>query len=890
MSELPPGYPREWEADVVLRDGSVAQVRPITPDDTEAIHEFHAHQSQESIYLRFFAPVKRLSDKDVHRFTHVDYTERVALVMTANDKLVGIARYDRIGGPSAPEAEVAFNVSDHYQGRGVGSVMLEHLAAIGREQGVREFVADVLPQNRKMMRVFTDAGFTVDHHFDDGVISLKFPIRATQQSEDVRIAREHRAEAMSVRRLLSPQSVAVVGVGSSKVGVGHTIFDQMIAAGFTGRVYAVGRPSTDLPGHEVFAKVTDLPEPVDLAVIAVPAANVKDVVLDCAAHGVTGLLMLSAGFAETGAEGRALQDDLVRTARNNGMRLVGPNSFGIINARSDLRLNASFAPRMPFAGGVGLFAQSGALGIAVLDSAARRGLGISDFVSAGNRADVSGNDLMQHWIDDDSTTAVGLYLESVGNPRKFSRVARRLSERKPVIVVKSGVTAYGVPQGHRVRATQAAPAAFASMMAQAGVIHVETVHQLFDIAQLVVNQPLPKGPRVAIVGNSDALGALAADTALSWSLAVEAPPVNLPPDVSPEAFAAAVREALADENVDSVITAFMPPRVMGGVEMARALADAAAAADKPVITTFLGLHGVAEALRGGTKPDGSDKVVPAYSLPEDGVRALAAVTRYADWHARDKGTLVMPEDVDHERAEALVDRVLEQTPEGRDLTPEEITELLAAYGITLWPVKPVHSLTEAVEAAEELGYPVVVKTVSPIVSAQPISGVRADLRHAAAVCEAYEALDAHLAPLGANRLVVQRMATIGTPCIVAKGEDPLFGPVLSFSLAGAPTEVMGDIGYRIPPLTDVDVVDLVDSVKAAPLLRGHAGAAPVDTQALYDVIARLSVMADQLPEVASLRLNPLNTHAGGAEVLGAIARVAPAGIRTDSDRRSMTNR
>lgn len=253
----------------------------------------------------------------------------------------------------------------------------------------------------------------------------------------------------------------------------------------------------------------------------------------------------------------------------------------------------------------------------MLDSAARRGLGISDFVSAGNRADVSGNDLMQHWIDDDSTTAVGLYLESVGNPRKFSRVARRLSERKPVIVVKSGVTAYGVPQGHWVRATQAAPAAFASMMAQAGVIHVETVHQLFDIAHR--GQPAPaQGPRVAIVGNSDALGALAADTALAWSLAVEAPLVNLPPDVSPEAFAAAVREALADENVDSVITAFMPPRVMGGVEMARALADAAAAADKPVITTFLGLHGVAEALRGGTKPDGSDKVVPAYSLPRTG--------------------------------------------------------------------------------------------------------------------------------------------------------------------------------------------------------------------------------------------------------------------------------
>ncbi len=882
-TDEPSDYPKDWEADVVLRDGSVAQVRPIRPDDGPAIQEFHERQSDESIYLRFFAPLKRLSDKDLHRFTHVDYRSRVALVMVSRGRLVGIARYDML---DDVRAECAFNVADSFQGRGVGSVLLEHLAAIGQELGVREFVADVLPQNRKMLSVFTEAGFEVAHHFDDGVVALSFPIEPTSQSRAVRAAREQRAEAVSVRALTAPASVAVVGVSRRPEAVGRGIYRHLRDGGFTGALYAVNAVPHDDLEDPVHRSVADLPEPVDLAVIAVPAPRVHDVVLECARKDVKAVLVVSSGFAEAGEQGAAMQRELLVTARRHGMRVLGPNSFGLINTRPEVSLNASLAPEMPLPGRLGLFAQSGALGVAVLDSAARRGLGLSDFVSAGNRVDVSGNDIMQSWIGDDTTRAVGLYLESMGNPRKFSRIARRLSEEKPVIVVKSASSAYGVPPGHRVRTTHVDSDAFGSMLQQAGVIRVGNLHQLLDVGQLVVHQPIPRGNAVAVVGNSDALGALAADAAVGAGLQVARGPVNLPPTADAQAVEEALEEAFTDPEVDSVITGFVQPDFAGGVAVAGALASVAARHDKPCITTFLGIKGLSEALQGGRTPDGGTKVVPAYAMPEDGVFALAAATRYGVWRAADRGELVMPDGIDRPRAEALVDQVLAGSPGGRPLQPHEVEALLAAYGISVWPVTPVTSEDEAVAAADALGYPVVVKSVSPLVRRSPVTAVRVDLRHANGVREAYRTLDERLRPLHANRLVVQRMADPGVPCILSTTEDPLFGPVVSFSLAGAPT-VMGDVGYRIPPLTDGDVADLIGSVRSAPLLRGADGAVPVDEVGLRDLVARLSVLAENIPELASLVLDPVNAHADGVEVLGATASVAPSRQRADRGRRAL---
>ncbi|GGL22784.1 GNAT family N-acetyltransferase [Phycicoccus endophyticus] len=882
---LPPGYPAAWEADVVLRDGTVASLRPIRPDDADALRRFHEAQSDESIYLRFFAPLRRLSDADVHRFTHVDYTDRVALVVTMREEIIGIGRFDRI---DARSAEVAFNISDHYQGKGIGSVLLEHLAAVARDLGIARFTAEVLPQNRKMLAVFADAGYEVTRRVEDGVVEVGFDIEPTDRSRAVEMSREHRAEAQSLRALLRPETIAVVGASRRRDTFGGQLLDRLTESGFTGRVVPVNPSARTLRRLTCYPSVLDVPGQVDLAIVAVPSTAVLGVVEQCARAGVKALLVVSAGFAEEGPEGAARQQELVRRARGAGMRVIGPNSFGIVNNDPQVRLNATLAPTVPPPGRLGLFAQSGALGIAVLASAARRNLGISTFGSAGNRADVSGNDFMQYWIDDDATDAVGLYLESMGNPRKFSRIARKLALIKPVMVVKSGVSRFGVPPGHTVRETKARPAVFSAMLKQAGVIRVENVHQLFDVAQLVVHQPLPAGDRVAIVGNSAALGALTGDACTSWGLTVAHGPVCLPSEASAADFRAALDRAFEDPGVDSVVSCFIPPLATGDQDVAAAVRGAAADADKPCVATFLGMRGVDD--RGSVQGTGGERrAIPVYAMPEDAVRALAAATRYGQWRARDQGTPVAPVGINRRVAEDVVETVLSVSPNGRRLTHDEATALLAAYGVQLWGRREVGSVEEAVAAAREAGYPVVLKSVAPMVRHQGGSGgVRVDLGDESALRAAWASLSERLAPLQADRFVIQTMASQGVACVVTSEEDPLFGPVIGFSVAGLPTELLDDVAYRIPPLTDVTVSELISSVKAAPVLHGYRGQTPVHRAALADLIGRISVLADDMPEVASLVLNPVNAHPGGVEVLGAEITVAPAPRRIDPGRRSLT--
>ncbi len=879
-----PAAPVEWEADVVLRDGTVAHVRPIAPGDADGIRTFHARQSDESIYLRFFAPLRQLSDRDVHRFTHVDHHDRVALVATLDDEIIGVGRFDRI---DASTAEVAFNISDHYQGKGIGSVMLEHLAAIAQEVGITRFTAEVLPQNRKMLQVFREAGYEVSHHVEDGVVEVSFDILPTEQSKAVQLAREHRAEARSMSTILFPRRVAIIGASRRAESIGALVLRNILAAGFAGEIYPIHRVADTIQGLRAYPSIADVPEQVDLAVVVVPAEQAVDVVKECGKAGVRALLVMSSGFADAGEEGARLQDKLRRRVRRAGMRLVGPNSFGLVNNDPDVRLNATLAPVIPDRGRLGLFAQSGALGVAVLASAARRGLGISVFASAGNRVDVSGNDLMQYWIDDQSTDTVGLYLESMGNPRKFSRIARHLAQVKPVVVVSSGVSSYAAPPGHRTRVTNVPPGAFRALLRQAGVIRVENVHQLFDVAQLTLHQPLPQGERVAIVGNSDALGALSASACLSWGMRVTHGPVSLLPQASAEEFAAALDAAFADDEVDSVVAAFIPPLVTPDEEVLTAVRSIAASHQKPCVATFLGMRGVGDLL--SYEQDGQHRSVPVYSMPEDGIRALNAVTRYAQWRSRDRGSPVSPVGIDRLRAERIIDEVLAGSPDGRALTREESRDLLGSYGIRLWPAIEVTTADEAVAAADLLTYPVILKSTSPVVRHQPgLVGVRGDLVDAEAVREAHASLRERLGPLGADRFVVQRMAVPGVSCVVRASEDPLFGPVVSFSVAGPPTELLGDVAHRIPPLTDVDVTDLIDGVKAAPLLNGHRGAAPVHRAALSDLVARLSVLADDHPELASVELNPVNAWTGGVDVLGAEVVVRHALVRKDPGRRRMT--
>jgi len=878
---LPPGtYPAHWEADVVLRDGGTAHLRPITPEDAAAIQRFHSRQSAESTFFRFFSAMPRLSEADLQHFTHVDHVSRVAFVATLGEDIVGIGRYERAADDTA---EIAFNISDSHQGRGLGTVLLEHLAAAARERGLRGFTANVLPENRRMLTVFREAGYEMHSRYDDGIIQVRFDLDPTERFLAVMESREHSAEAHSVRRLLGPGSVAVIGASRRPGTVGHRLLADMLAAGFTGRLVVVHPAAERVLGVPAVPAIGAAGAPVDVAVLAVPAPAVLDVVRECAGAGVRGLVVVSGGFAEAGPDGARRQAELVRLARANGMRVIGPNSFGVINADPAVRLNASLAPQLPPPGRLGLFCQSGALSVAVLEAAADRGLGVSTFLSAGNRADISGNDCLQYWEQDPGTAVIGLYLESIGNPRKFSRIARRLARRKPVIVVKSGSSGFGVPPGPAGAPSGPAgdtpPQILRAMLRQSGCIRVETVPELLDVAQLMLHQPLPAGPGVAVVGNSDALGTLIADACQGRGLRVSHGPVRIAPQAGPEEYRDALRAALDAPEVDSVVTAFVPP-VATAVEgeVARVLAACATSARVPVVACFPGAGQVREILR----------QVPTYPTPEEAVRALAAATRYGAWRRRDPGRRVEVAARDAAGARRLVDGLLAGRPGGGVLDHGQCTDLLARYGIRLWPVVPAPDPPAAVAAAEHLGWPVVLRTTAAHLRHRlDLGGVLLDIAGADELRVAWRHLRERLAPLGGEELVVQRMAPRGVACTVRSTEDPLFGPVVSFGLAGDASELLGDLSYRIPPLTDVDVADLVRSIRAAPRLFGLHGAAAVDVPALEDVLARVSCLADDLPEIAELELQPVLVAPSGAAVLDAAIRLAPAPGRPDAGWRDL---
>ena len=644
----PASYPTHWEADVLLKDGSTARIRPIRTDDGPRIVDLHSQLSEQSIYFRFFAPYPVLAARDVERFTHVDYDDRVALVATVAGAIVGVVRYDRLA-PGGDEAEVAFTVRDDYQGLGVGSMLLEHLTGVARERDIRRFIAEVLPANHRMLGVFRDAGYASAMAMEDGVVRLDLAIEPTFSSRAITESREHRAEARSIERLLAPRAVAVVGASRDPRSVGSTLLRNLVESGFTGEVSAVN-PHAEEPvlGVPTYASVSEIPGTVDLAIVASPAETLLDVVADCATKGVHGLVVVSGGFAETGTEGRERQRRLVRAAHGAGMRVVGPNCLGLINTDPAHLLNASLSPIMPTRGRIGFFSQSGALGIALLETLVRRGLGVSSFVSAGNRADVSGNDLIQFWEEDEDTDVLLLYIESIGNPRKFSRIARRTSRTKPIVAVKSGRSSQGIPLGHRVRSTTLPPSAVDEMFRQSGVIQVDTLGELFDVAMVLTYQPLPAGRRVAVVGNSDALAVLAADASASQGLQLTDAEHVLRPDTTAEDFGRELAAVVDDAGVDSVVVLFVPPISDSGEDFAAQISAVSRRATKPMVAIVLAVEGMSELLR-HVNPDGLPILgsVPTFASVEDGVRALAAVTDYAEWRRRPDG--VVPELLDLDR-------------------------------------------------------------------------------------------------------------------------------------------------------------------------------------------------------------------------------------------------
>ncbi|MEV0372325.1 GNAT family N-acetyltransferase [Streptomyces sp. NPDC050636] len=1025
-------YPAHWEADVVLRDGGTARIRPITPDDAERLVSFYEQVSDESKYYRFFAPYPRLSDRDVHRFTHHDYVDRVGLAATVGGEFIATVRYDRINDQGLPaknpeddQAEVAFLVQDAHQGRGVASALLEHIAAVARERGIRRFAAEVLPANSKMIKVFTDAGYTHKRTFEDGVVRLEFDLEPTEQSMAVMRGREQRAEARSVQRLLAPGSVAVIGTGRAPGGIGRTTLRNILDSGFTGRTHAVnhafpqGMDRLEPEGVPAVRSLREIPDPVDLAVIAVPAARVPDVVRDCGEHGVQGVLILSSGYAESGPEGRERQRALLRQARSYGMRLIGPNAFGLINTAPAVRLNASLAPRMPGAGRIGLFTQSGAIGIALLSGLHARGpgdggiAGISAFVSAGNRADVSGNDLLQYWYEDPDTDVVILYLESIGNPRKFARLARRTAAAKPVVVAKGARHTGTAPPGHTVPTVRIPDSTVAALMRQAGVIRVDTVTELIDAGLLLASQPLPAGPRIAIVGNSESLALLTYDACLTEGLRPLRPHV-LASAATPDDFHAALAEALAGDGCDAVVVTAIPwvgeeetasPEESEGVALAAALRTAAAAHPaKPVAVVHLAMDDLAETLaapgkpgqpgdpgeppvRPGSTQDGMqgetrdekrdrDKAldeassptgvqhaaeapaateapsatqappqppgptwppappypptpprppaptyppgpppslsapkavqeavapapprprpahtrIPAYPAAERAVRSLAEAVRYAAWRreAADPGRVPEYDDIQEAAAgtdiERLLDRLTPDIAAGRSvpLPPDDAAALLARYGIHTRPTLPAPDPDTAVRAAARLGYPVALKTTAPHLRHRAdLGGVRLDIANKTELRRTYAELTDFLGSPEELCPVVQSMVPRGVDTVIRAAIDPAAGAVLSFGLAGAPSQLLGDIAHRLIPATDRDVADQIRSIRAAPLLFGWRGSQPVDTAALAELLLRVSRLVDDHPEIVGVDLEPVVVAPHGLSVLGAAVRLARPPATTD---------
>ncbi|MEO5853163.1 MAG: GNAT family N-acetyltransferase [Nocardioides sp.] len=876
LEALPTPPPRHWEADVLLRDGRTAHVRPIRAEDEQLMVEFYARVSDQSKFYRFFAAMPQLSEKDLHRFTHVDHVERVALVMLLGGRMIAVGRFEVA---EQGEAEVAFLVEDEHQGRGIGQLLLEHLAQAGRERGLERFVAEVLPDNKAMIRTFREAGYRVASDYDQGVINLEFSIDPTDTAIGVMEQREHRAAARSIERFVNARSVAVIGASRRPDSIGQALVRNLVLGDFTGTVHVVNPTATPVSGLPAYATVGEIPGEVDVAVVAVPADSVQDVVLDCAAKGVHGLIVISSGFAETGEEGRLRQRRLLGLARSYGLRLIGPNCLGLINTDPAVQLNASLSQLMPPRGRAGFFCQSGALGSAILKKVYNRGLGLSTFVSAGNRADLSGNDLLQYWEEDDSTEVVLLYLESIGNPRKFSRIARRVSRRKPVVAVRSGRTTQGVPMGHAVRKIGAPPQAVDAMFRQAGVIQVDTLDEMFDVAQLVAHQPLPHGRRIAVVGNSDALGLLATDAAAAVGLVVNRS-VSLGPDAGAEDFEDALDAAIDDPDVDSVVAVYIPPLNVSGVEVANVFAAVGEQSEKPLVTTFLGAEGVPELLRvpdvaGHTAGRGS---VPSYPAVEAAVRALARVVEYAVWlrNPAETGEEVEEDEVDSPAARRQVNELLMHHPDGLDLDAAQCAALLATYGVWLWETRPVASLAKAQAAGAELGWDVVLKATHERLRNRPdLAHVWRNIKSSEEMATAWRNLSYVITDPESAGFVVQRNAPPGVPVAISSLEDPLFGPVVSFSISGPLTEMLADRAYRIPPLSLQDAADMVREIKSSPLLFGYRGSEVVDVEEVERLILRVSRLQYDLPQVRSLKLSLIQVGAEGAAVLSASVRIEP---------------
>ena len=802
----PPGF------DVLLADGTAAHVRVIRREDAPAVGALYARLSPETIVLRYFGPHPEMSSKEIAELTQPDGADVVVLVAELHDMIVAIAQYYRE--PGRDEAEVAFLVDDSYQGHGIGTILLEHLASEARRHGIRQFAADTLAENHKMLRVLAEAGFVRQCQRSAEVVRVVLDIQSTPEARAAAEARDRTAVIRSIGRLLEPRTIAVVGAGRQRGTIGHELLRNLLTGGFEGPVYPVNPSASYVASVRCWPSVEAIPDEVDLAVIAVPEPAVARAIEDCGAKGVSSLVVITAGFAERGSEGAATQRALASLAHGHGMRLVGPNCFGVINTDPSVSMNATFAPETPLVGKVGFASQSGGLGIAILAEAADRDLGLSSFVSMGNKADVSGNDLLQWWEQDDATQVIMLYLESFGNPRKFSRIARRVGRSKPIVAVKSGRSQAGT------RAASSHTAALASsdqavdaLFHQTGVVRVETIEELFDVGETLAHQPVPTGRRVTIVGNAGGPGVLAADACISHGLEVPElsaelqsvlahllppgasvrNPIDLAASATAQGYTQALQALLASDEIDAVIVIFTPPLVTRADDVAHGVVVAVDVAavegrSKSVVASFLGAGAVRPILHSASRP------VPCFAYPENAARALAHAATYGEWRARSLGVTPLLENTKPNDARRLI---TDTCPSGSGwLTGADAHGVLAAYGIDVVPTAFVGDVEAALAEVQRLGCPVALKAWGPeLVHKSDVGGVRLALAGPDAVEAAFTEMAATLGH-GMKGAVIQPMVS-GVETIVGFVQNAEFGPQVVFGLGGTAVELLGDVVTRL---------------------------------------------------------------------------------------------
>ena len=882
-------YPVQYKTEVLLKDGSSILLRPIRVDDVKGWVEFVGRLSDRTKYLRFHHMPKDMGLEDAARFCTVDYHDTFAFVAevlreTKRD-IVAVGRYYRL--PDHHSAEVALAIEDSYQGRGLGTSILEQLAGAARENGIDRFEADVLADNDQMMNVFKNYGFHVTSELQTGVYRVAFPIAETAEVAEKKAERERASTLASLRWLLKPQSIAVIGASRHPGTIGYLLLQCLTQGGFSGKIYPVNPNTDSLMSLKTYPSVLAISGDVDMAVIAVPARIVAKVADECGHKGVHTLVVISDGFKEVGPEGASREKELRDIALGHGMRIVGPNCMGVINTDPSVGLNATFSLVFPPAGNVAYASQSGAMGLVVLQYASSLDMGISTFVSVGNRSDISSNDLMEYWEQDPSTDVILLYLESFGNPRRFSRIARRVSAKKPVVAVKGGST----QAGSRAAASHTGAMATSDVVSEvlfrhAGIIRVNLMEEMFDVATLLSNQPLPRGRRLVIVTNGGGPGIMAADAAGRNGLVLPQPSPEMvaklksvvkrdislhnPLDTTASGDAGEFRAILQlfadDEDTDAVLSIFVPPVVEHTQDFEASIRDVAPYywnKGKPLLACFLGQRGFK------SKLGSSGRFVPSYPFPEEAVSALSKAVEYAEMRQKPTGRIPEFAGIRKDEARDIVAQAMTGSAQ-RPLwmQPGEISSLLACYGMRFVETTTARTPTEAAAAAAKIGFPVAVKLDSSTISHKSdVGGVVLGLHSGDEVKQAFDDIRARLAKKGhlneMQGVVVQKMINEGIEAIAGVTQDPVFGPLIMFGSGGTYAELMKDVVMRLHPITDLDAEEMINSIRMSSLFKGFRGSPPADIKALEDLLLRLSAMVEDIPHIAELDFNPVKVMPQG---------------------------